>query len=146
MNIGFISRIPWLGLVLLWLVYALLGWYLSAHHIAWLVGAFVAALALAIVSKSSPWLDHLLKFISQGLVAFLLISLIISITVALAVTEPILLPLIVMPLVTTFLAELEMNLAGFSKTNKFLILTIIATLGLGLGEIIDILLLPSLRY
>jgi hypothetical protein len=146
MNIGFISKIPWLGLVLLWLVYALLGWYLSAHHIAWLVGAFIAALALAIVSKSSPWLDHLLKFISQGLVAFLLISLIISITVALAVTEPILLPLIVMPLVTTFLAELEMNLVGFSKTNKFLILIIIATLGLGLGEIIDILLLPSLRY
>lgn len=146
MNIGFISKIPWLALVLLWLVYALLGWYLSAHHIAWLVGAFVAALALAIVSKSSPWLDHLLKFISQGLVAFLLISLILSISLALAVTEPILLPLIVMPLVTTFLAELEMNSAGSNQINKFLILTIIAGLGLGFGEIIDIVLLPSLRY
>lgn len=146
MNIGFISRIPWLGLVLLWLVYALLGWYLSAHHIAWLVGAFVAALALAIVSKSSPWVDYLLKFISQGLVAFLLISLIISTSVALAVTQPILLPLIVMPLITTFFAELEMSFAGFSQINKFLIVTIIAGLGLGLGEIIDIVLLPSLRY
>jgi glucan phosphoethanolaminetransferase (alkaline phosphatase superfamily) len=146
MNIGFISRIPWLGLVLLWLVYALLGWYLSAHHIAWLVGAFVAALALAIVSKSSPWLDHLLKFISQGLVAFLIISLIVSISVALAVTKPILLSLIVMPLFSTFLAELEMNFAGFSQTIKFLTLTIIAGLGLGLGEIIDIVILSSLRY
>ena len=146
MNVGFLSRSPWLPLVLLWLAYALLGWYLSAHHIVWLLGAFVAVLSLAVAWKSSPLLERFVRFGFQGWFAVLTISLILSISVALAVTQPILLPLIVMPLATTFLAELEMNFAGFSQINKFLTLTIIAGLGLGLGEIIDIVLLPSLRY
>lgn len=58
MNVGFLSRSPWLPLVLLWLAYALLGWYLSAHHIVWLLGAFVAVLSLAVASKSSPLLER----------------------------------------------------------------------------------------
>ncbi len=54
MNVGFFSRFPDFSLVLLWLAYALFGWYLSAHHIVWLVGIFIAAIALFIASKSSP--------------------------------------------------------------------------------------------
>lgn len=146
MNVAFFSRIPRLPLVLLWLTYALLGWELSAHHIVWLVGAFVAALALAVAWKSSPLLESLVMFCSQGWVVLLLISLIISISVALAITCSILLTLIVMPLVTTFFAEVEMSFAGFSKRNTFLFLTVISGVGLGLGELIDIVLLPSLRY
>ncbi len=146
MNVIFLSTSPRLALVLLCLAYALLGWYLSAHHIVWLVGAFLAAVALAFAWKSSPWLERLVRFCSQGLVAALTISLIASILLALAATKTILLTLIVMPLFSTFLAELEMNFAGFSQTIKFLTLTIIAGLGLGLGEIIDIVFFPSIRY
>ena len=115
MNVGFLSRIPWLPLMLLWLAYALLGWYLSAHHIVWLVGAFVAAFALAFASKGSPLLDRLVRFGSQGLVAVLIISLIVSTSFVLAAIWSILFALIVIPLGTTFLAEVEMRFAGFSK-------------------------------
>ena len=133
-------------LMLLWLAYALLGWYLSAHHIVWLVGAFVAAFALAFASKGSPLLERLVRFGSQGLVAVLIISLIVSTSFVLAAIWSILFALIVIPLGTTFLAEVEMRFAGFSKLDTFLLLTVIAGLGLGLGELTDIVLLPSMRY
>lgn len=133
-------------LMLLWLAYALLGWYLSAHHIVWLVGAFVAAFALAFASKGSPLLERLVRFGSQGLVAVLIISLIVSTSFVLAAIWSILFALIVIPLGTTFLAEVEMGFAGFSKLDTFLLLTVIAGLGLGLGELTDIVLLPSMRY
>jgi hypothetical protein len=128
--------------VLVWLAYTLLGWYLSAHHIVWLVGAFVAAVALAVASKSSPWLERLVRFFSQGL----FVVLTVSILLALAVTWSLLFPLIVLPFVTTFLAEVEMRFTGFSKLDTFWFLTVLAAFGLGMGEIIDIVLLPSIRY
>jgi len=146
MNIAFFSRIPWLPLILLWLVYALLGWDLSAHHIVWLVGVFVAAVALAVAWKSSPVLNRLVELGSQGLFVLLIISLIISASVALAATWSLLFTLIVMPLAATVLAEVEMRFAGFNKLDTLVVLTMLAGFGLGLGEIVDIKLLPSIRY
>jgi len=103
MNAGFFSRIFWLPRVLLWLTDALLGWYLSTHHIVWLIGAFVAVVPLAVAWKSSPWLERLVEFGSQGSVVVLVINLIVSISVALVATNSsILLTLIFMPLVTIF--------------------------------------------
>lgn len=141
-NVRFLSRISWLPLVLLWLAYALVGWYLSAHHLVWFVGAFVAALGLAVAWKSSPLLKGLVRFTFQGWV----VILIISTSVALAVIWSILVTLIVIPLVTTILAKLEMRFVGLSKLDTFLFLTVIAGFGLGVGKIIDIILLPSMRY
>ncbi|MBW4612367.1 MAG: hypothetical protein KME21_03650 [Desmonostoc vinosum HA7617-LM4] len=40
MNVESLGKIPLMPLILLWLAYALLGWYLAAHQIIWLVGAF----------------------------------------------------------------------------------------------------------
>ncbi len=65
---------------------------------------------------------------------------------ALAVNNPILGILIITPLATTVLAELEMRLTGLNKLNALVILTIIAGFGLILGEIIDVVLVPSPRY
>jgi hypothetical protein len=118
------------------------GWYLSAHHLVWFVGAFVAALGLAVAWKSSPLLKGLVRFTFQGWV----VILIISTSVALAVIWSILVTLIVIPLVTTILAKLEMRFVGLSKLDTFLFLTVIAGFGLGVGKIIDIILLPSMRY
>lgn len=142
MNVRFLNRIPSLPLVLLWLAYALVGWYLSAHHIVWLVGAFVAALAVAVVWKNSLWLDGLVRLASQGWVVLLLIST----SAALAVIWSILLPLIIVPLVTTILTKIELRFVGLSKLDTFLVLTVIAGFGLGVGKMIDLVLLPSMRY
>jgi hypothetical protein len=141
MNLLFLHRIPVTALALLWLAYNLLGWYLAAHQIACLVGAFVAAIAIAIVRKSNIWLENLLAFGSQPLV----VVLVLSASIALIAIWSILFSLFLVPLTTTLLAELEMRFSGFSQTDSFWILTVIAGLGLGVGEMIDILI-PSIKY
>jgi hypothetical protein len=142
MNLGFVHRIPVMSLVLLWLAYALLGWYLAAHHIIWLTGAFVIAVALAIVRKTVIWLEQLVAFGSRILVVVLFLSL----SVALVETWSLLFSLFVIPIATTFLADLEMRFAGFNKSDSFWILTVLALSGLVVGEMIDILLFPSSRF
>ncbi|MEH1795409.1 MULTISPECIES: hypothetical protein [unclassified Nostoc] len=142
MNVEFFSRIPLKPLVLLWLAYTLLGWYLAANHIVWLVGAFVAAMVLAIVRKSTSWLERFVEFGSQTLA----VVLFLSISIVFVATWSLLLRLFIIPLATTLLADLEMRFSGFNKLDSFWILTVLAVLGLVVGELIDILLFPSSRY
>jgi hypothetical protein len=142
MNVEFFYRIPLMPLVLLWLAYTLLGWYLAANHIIWLVGAFVAAMVVVVVRKSISWLERLIEFGSTTLVVILFLSM----SIALVATWSILLRLFIIPLATTLLADLEMRFSGFNKLDSFWILTVLAVLGLVVGELIDILLFPSIRY
>ncbi|MFW9260805.1 hypothetical protein A4S05_21530 [Nostoc sp. KVJ20] len=142
MNVEFFNRIPLMPLVLLLLAYTLLGWYLAAHHIIWLVGAFVAAMVIAVVRKSIYWLERLIEFGSKILVVILFLS----ISIALVATWSILLRLFIIPLATTLLADLEMRFSGLNKLDSFWVITVLAVLGLVVGELIDILLFPSSRY
>ncbi|MBD2342965.1 hypothetical protein [Anabaena subtropica] len=142
MNIGYFPKIPVMALVLLWLAYALLGWYLAAHHIIWLVGAFIATIAIAVVRKSIFWLESLVSFGSRTLV----VVIVLSGSIALVATWSMLLSLFLIPVATTLLADLELRFAGLKKIDSFWILTVLAGLGLTVGEMVDILLLPSIRY
>ncbi|MBW4565525.1 MAG: hypothetical protein KME32_31475 [Mojavia pulchra JT2-VF2] len=141
-NIEFFSKIPLIPLALLWLAYALLGWYLAAHHIIWLAGAFITVVAIAVARKSITWLERLLNVGSQTLVVILSLS----ISIAVIATWSLIFSLFLIPIATTILADLEMRFAGFRKLDSFLILTILAIFGLVVGEMIDILLLPSSRF
>ena len=142
MNVGILRRITWLPLLLLWLTYTILGWYLSAHHIFLVIGTFVAVVALAVAWKSLTWLEDLIRFSFSGW----FLVLIFSASIALLLTSSLLFTLIFIPVVTTFLAAIEMRFAGFSKRDIFLVLTAIAGISLGLGEVIDLGFLPSMRY
>ncbi|MEA5567372.1 hypothetical protein [Anabaena sp. UHCC 0399] len=135
-------RIPFMPLILLWLAYAFLGWYLAAHHIIWLVGGFVATIAIAVVRKSITWLERLVSLGSRTLV----VILVLSISIALVATWSLLFSLFLIPVASTLLADLEMRFAGFNKADSFWILTVLATTGLVVGELVDILLLPSMRF
>ena len=135
-----------LALITLWLAYALLGWYLSAHHIIWLVGAFITSVALAVVWKSSPLLAHFTSLGSQGLLVVVIVSLIISISVALAITWTNSFTLVVIPFLAMILAQVEMVFSGFDKLTTFLFLTFIAGAGLAFGQIVDLNVFPSSRY
>lgn len=139
------NKFSWLSLALLWLSYSLLGWYLSAYHVFWLMGALIAALPLAIAWRSIPCLEDLVRFGSRGF-RVILIMLVVSILISLITTWSLLVPLMLVPLITTFLAGLEMRFAGFGETSTFLLLIVLAGLGLGLGEIVDIMISPSMRY
>jgi hypothetical protein len=138
MNVQVPGKIPWLSLVILWLAYALLGWYLSANHIIWLVGAFVALVSLSIAWKSNPLLKRLLNLSSQGLVVVVIASVIVSILVTLAIIWNKAFNLIVIPFVATVLAQIESNFSGWSKPRAFLYLTLVAGFGLIFGEIVDL--------
>src|SRR5579883_1102663 len=147
MNIDFSKKITSLSLLLLCLAYAFLGWYLSAYHIIWLVGSFIAAVAFFGGSKNSSLFARSLSFFTPSLFVIFIVSLIMSILLfALAVNSPILGILIITPLATTVLAELEMRLTSLNKLNALVILTLIAGFSLLLGEIIDVVLVPSTRY
>ncbi|MBW4644976.1 MAG: hypothetical protein KME23_18620 [Goleter apudmare HA4340-LM2] len=142
MKVEFFRTVPFLSLLLLWIAYALLGWYLAAHHIIWLAGAFITAIALAVARKSISWLESLFAFGSQGLI----IILFLSVSMAIIATWWLLFSLFLIPVATTILADLEMRFAGFSKGDSFWTLTMVAVLGLGIGEFIDLVILPSIRY
>ncbi len=142
MNVGFFHRIPVMPLLLLWLAYTLLGWYLAAHHIIWLTGAFVVSVTLAIVRKTIVWLEQLVAIGSR--ILFMVLFLILS--VALVETWSVFFSLFLIPITTTFLADLEMRWKGFNKTDSFWILTVLALSGLVVGEMIDILILPSSTF
>jgi hypothetical protein len=142
MNVGFFNRIPLMPLVLLLLAYTLLGWYLAANHIIWLVGAFVATMVIAVVRKTTSWLERLVEFGSKTLVVILFLS----ISIALVATWSILLRLFIIPLTTTLLADLEMRFSGLNKLDSFWVITVLAVFGLIIGEVIDILFFPSSRY
>jgi hypothetical protein len=142
MNVGFFHRIPVMPLLLLWLAYTLLGWYLAAHHIIWLTGAFVVSVTLAIVRKTIVWLEQLVAIGSR--ILFMVLFLILS--VALVETWSVFFSLFLIPIATTFLADLEMRWKGFNKTDSFWILTVLALSGLVVGEMIDVLILPSSAF
>lgn len=142
LNLDLNQRIPIVPLILLWLAYALLGWYLAAHHIVWLVGGFVATIAIAVVRKSIAWLERLIAFGSR----ILIVILVLSLSIALVATWSLLFTLFLIPVASTLLADLEMRFAGFNKLDSFWILTILAATGLVVGELVDVLILPSIRY
>ncbi|MBE9003769.1 hypothetical protein IQ259_01670 [Fortiea sp. LEGE XX443] len=142
MNTEFVKKIPVIPLVLLWLAYALLGWYLAVHDIIWLAGAFIATVALAVVRKSNSWLENLVAFGSKTLIVVLSLSA----SIALIASWSLLLSLFLIPIATTFLADLEMRFAGFDKKDSFRVLTLLAGSGLIVGEIVDLLLFPSNRF
>ncbi len=146
MNISFLNRYAWFSLILVCLAYALVGWYLSAHHIVWFVGFFIASVALYVAGKSSPLIERLINLTSQELLAALFLSFTVSALIVLTATWSMLWTLILIPISTTFLAELEMRFVGFNKADTFWILTISAVLGLLVGEITDIMFIPSSRY
>jgi hypothetical protein len=139
-------KLPVLALITLYLAYALLGWYLSAHHIIWLVGAFVTSVALAMAWKSSPLFERFTSLGSQGLFVVITVSLIISLLVALAITWTNSFPLVIIPFLAMILVQLEMSFSGFDKFATLLCLTFVATTGLVFGEVVDLNIFPSSRY
>lgn len=146
MNNESFGKIPWLAIGILWLVYALLGWYLAAHHIVWIVGAGVLIATLTFTWKAIPFFKQLSWFSSQGLFIVTVINLVVSLCIILFVSDFQFLGLIFLPILTMLWTDLEMRSAGFNQRQIMLYLAAIASFGIGFGEVIDLMLIPSLRY
>jgi hypothetical protein len=72
--------------------------------------------------------------------------LLLSLVIVLIFVKPILLSLVVLPLLTLLYALIEIQAAEFKQIDTFLWLVIITGVGLGLGEVIDLFVVPSMRY
>lgn len=142
MTFDFFARIPLKAILLLCLSYIWLGWYLSSNHVVWLVGTIVLCFVSSVVWQTTSWLQLLIEFGSKTLVVVLFLSA----SVALVAGWSLLSSLILMPLATTMLTNMELRLAGLERTDRFLLLIVVAGLGLAVGEGVDILFLPSMRY
>jgi hypothetical protein len=142
MSYDLFTRIPIKPLILIWLAYTWLGWYLSAYHIGWLIGALVLIFVLTLIWKTTSWLEKLIEIGSKTLVVVLFLSL----SVALVASWSLLFSLVLMPLATTMLTNMELRLSGLTRLDRLILLSVSAGLGLVIGEVIDICLLPSIRY
>jgi hypothetical protein len=140
------ARKPWLALSLLGIEYALLGWYLAAHHIFWLVGTLIVGTTIAIARKRNPLLQSLSWLTRQPLLMGIGLSLAFSLLVTTLFLQPILSSLMVLPLITLLYALIEMQAAGLQQVNTFCWLIIITSLGLCFGEAVDLFVTPSMRY
>lgn len=146
MNAEFLSRTPWLALTLLGLSYALMGWYLSAHHVLWVVGISMTLTTLAIAWKGTAIVENLSLLKSTSLLGLIILGLLLSLPVALLVGGSLFLNLFFLPVTTTLFAEFEMRSAGFTQRQLFFYLTLLAGCGIGFGEAIDLALIPSTRF
>lgn len=144
MNIELLNKIPRLALGSLWLVYILLGWYLSINHLVWMMGSLFVLITLVVAWKSLPLLKQWSWFNSRNLFVAAGLSLLISLSAVLLVTDFPFLGLVFLPLVTLLLADLEMRAAGFSLREVYLYLVVIAGFGLSLGEAIDLMLVSGI--
>lgn len=136
------SRLPWLALFLLWLAYALVGWNLAAHHVIWFMGLLIMALAMTLSWVCSRWIEQVLDYIPT----VLLVTLTVSILITLAFTSSLFLAIAFIPFLTTFFAWNELRFFNLGQTRTFWVLVAISVLGLSVGEIVDLWVLPSARY
>jgi hypothetical protein len=106
------------------------------------MGVLIIALVMTLSWFGSRWLKQALDYIPT----VLLVALTASIFTALALTSPLFLTIALIPFLTTFFAWNEMRFSNLSQTRTFFSLVAIAILGLGLGELLDLWVLPSARY
>ncbi|MBD3881056.1 hypothetical protein IFO70_04750 [Phormidium tenue FACHB-886] len=146
MNTQSLPRRVGLALSLLGIEYVLLGWYLAVHHIFWLIAISTVVTTLIVVWKGNPILESLIRVLSQQSFVVLGLSLLFSLFLALIFIEPILGELVIAPMLTLMYAIFEMQSARFNEFEVLKWLVIVTGACLALGEIIDLLVMPSARY
>jgi len=136
----------WFALILMGGEYALLGWYLAAHHVFWLIATFILVLTFAVIWKKNPILNFVSWFIRQQVLMLICLCFLLSLIIAFALVQPILLSLSLLPFFTLLYALLEMQTAKLRQFEMLLWSVAITSLGLGFGEAIDLFVTPSMRY
>lgn len=142
MDMRTLTKVPWLSLILLWITYVLVGWNLAAHHVIWFVVLLVIIFSMTGSWAGSKLLEQSLSYIPQ----VLLVVLAISVLATLSLTSSLFVTLGLTPFLTTFFAWNEMRFLNFNQ--RFTVWTLIGMtlLGLGVGEFLDLKVIPSARY
>lgn len=130
----------WISLLTLGLAYGLLGWQLSAYHIAWSIGFGVAVALFTILFM---WGGGIIARMMRIGPRSVLTMLILSSTITVAVAASTLFTILIILLATNLLTRLEFQTAGFSRGLTLAILLGIASVALSGGWLIGHNLYPS---
>jgi len=142
MRLAFSSRFAWLSLALLWLTYSLLGWHLSAYSPIWLAVSLCLAVAFALVLF---WGSYVLSWINFGPRGVLL-ALGLSTLICVAFIFSTLFFQLVLLVVAELFSALEMQTTNLSRRRMLWILILTAEIGVVMGWLIGVALLPSSNY
>ncbi len=131
-----------LALIPLGLSYVIVGWNLSAHHILWFAGLILVLLLTASAWVTGPQLARLVNAVPKFFMAVFLV-LAASLVLTFALIHALFPTLVIIPLGTTLFAWQELRALNIRKHHVILTLMAVALTGLGIGEGIDLWLLPS---
>ena len=137
-----LSQLPLLALFLLFLTYVLAGWSLAAYHVIWLLSFFLVSLALGSAWIGSEWLGRILGYMST----VLLIATAVSLFITLTLISSSFLTLGFMPILTMLFGWQEMRFWNYGTGVTSATLACTALLGLGLGEVLNLTVLPGARF
>jgi hypothetical protein len=135
------------SLLVLWLSYSLVGWKLFWGDIIYYVALLVLIAVILFSLQDEPWIQGVFGYIPQAITVILILSLLFTFMIAFPATVP----LVVLPMLSTFLAWQEMEGTTYRRavprtSAKLWTLAGIALLGLLFGEMVDLFLLPGGSY
>ncbi len=135
------------SLIILWLSYTLVGWKLFWGDIVYYVALLIFIAVMLFSLQDEPWIQGVFGYIPQAVTVILILSLLLTLMIAFPATVP----LVVLPMLSTFLAWQEMEGTAYRRavprtSAKLWMLVGTALLGLLFGEMIDLYLLPGGSY
>ncbi len=135
------------SLIVLWLSYTLVGWKLFWGDMVYYVAllAFIAVILFSL--QDEPWIQGVFGYIPQAVTVILILSLLFTFMIAFPATVP----LVVLPMLSTFLAWQEMEGTTYRcavprTSAKLWTLAGTALVGLLFGVMIDLFVLPGGSY
>jgi hypothetical protein len=135
------------SLLVLWLSYSLVGWKLFWGDIVYYVALLILMAVILFSLQDEPWIQGVFGYIPQAVTVILILSLLFTFMIAFPATVS----LVVLPMLSTFLAWQDMEKTAHSRIipkTKAKIWTLVGTalLGLLFGEMIDLYVLPGGSY
>jgi hypothetical protein len=135
------------SLIVLWLSYTLVGWKLFWGDIIYYVALLIFIAVILFSLQDEPWIQGVFGYIPQAVTVILILSLLFTFMIAFPATVP----LVVLPMLSTFLAWQEMDAttcrrAVLRTSAKLWTLAGTALLGLLFGAMIDLFVLPGGSY
>jgi hypothetical protein len=135
------------SLFILWLSYALVGWKLFWGDIIYYMALLIFITVILFSLQDEPWIQGAFGYIPQAVTVILSLSLLLTSMIAFPATVS----LVILPMLSTFLAWQEMEGTPYRRTvpttkSKLWTLAGVAMLGLLFGEIVDLFLIPGGSY
>jgi len=131
-----VKRIPWLSLLLLLSAYSTFSWFLYRSTVPWLVWVAVLTFALLQATLLTTCLGGVRRFLRRWLISdigYFTVVLLGAFSLVVALVWFHIFGYIIMLIAAEVLARLDLQNAGFNRSQALAILTLVSVLGLAVG-------------